>query len=76
MFVATTAASVLMETVMQGEACEETVPMGPIHGAFGSVQGGPDVSNEVMAATSVESLGGSSSPKWEIAGILSHDDHG
>ena len=59
---------------MQGEAREESpAPGGPIHGAFGSVHGGPDVSNAVMATTTVEWLG--ESPKLEIAGILSHDDH-
>ena len=55
-------------------ASEGALPVVPIHGAFRSVQGCPKARNAVTVTTAVESLSGSSRPKLEIAGILSHDD--
>ena len=53
---------------------EDTILGGSIHGTFGSDPGRPEVRNAVMTTTTVESLSDSSSPKWEIAGILAHHD--
>ena len=53
---------------------EDTILGGSIHGTFGSDPGRPGVRNAVMTTTTVESLSDSSSPKWEIAGILAHHD--
>ena len=46
--------------------------VGPIEGPLGSVQGGPEVRNAVMATTTVELLSDSSNQTLTIAGILPH----
>ena len=58
---------------MQRDTSEETL-VRPIRGAFGAVQGGPEVRKADMVITTAESLSDSSSPKWKIAGMLSHND--
>ena len=50
---------------------EETHPVDPIHGPFGSAQGCPAVIHPVMATTTVESRSHSSSRKLEIAEVFS-----
>ena len=63
-----------MTQFVRSVASEETFLVGSIHGAFASVQGGPEARNAVMATTTVELLSDSSTQIWEIAGILSRYD--
>ena len=58
----------------QGDTSEETFLEDSADDAFGPVQDGPEVSKALMATTTVDSLSDSSSPKWEIAGILWQHD--
>ena len=61
-------------SLVNSDVREPGDPKAAFHGRFGSTQGYPEVRNAVMATTTVEWLSSFSSPKWKIAGVLSHHD--
>ena len=63
-----------MAQFVRRSAREEKLPVGTIHGAFGSVQGYPQARHADMATSPMELLSDSSGLKLEIEGMLLQHD--